>query len=186
LYSCTHTACRQTVVGSFCSTPLFLSAQFVSSAVSSCCHLVLMQWTMNIQLPLYNKVQFESEWTVPGRGGADSSVSCLESSDSSCWGDISGCDDTGSILEKYGHIKVPRIQTPVAPADPTNSSRISECTVLMSASVNYVAIWPIYDVLYLFKGCFSIWYQNPLPKNIRQCFGNLMWLHAWVESRGRA
>ena len=75
---------------------------------------------MNIRLPLYGIVQFESDWTVPGRGGADRSVSCLASSDSSCWSDISGCDDTGSILEKYSHIKVPSTQRPVTPAESTN------------------------------------------------------------------
>ena len=69
---------------------------------------------------MYGKVQFATDWSVPGRGGAKSSVSCWASSDSSWWVDISGCDDTGSVLEKYGHIKVPSIQRPVAPAGPTN------------------------------------------------------------------
>ena len=75
---------------------------------------------MNIRLPVYGKVQFASDWSVPGRGGAESSVSCLASFESSWWGDISGCDDTGSILEKYGHIKVPGIQRPVSLGGPTN------------------------------------------------------------------
>lgn len=97
---------------------------------------------MSMRLPVYRKVQFASDWSVPGRGGAESSVSCSASSNSSLWGDMSGCDDTGSVLGKYSNscIKVSGIQRLVSPASQINKFKDPRMSVLTFVSISSSAI----------------------------------------------
>jgi hypothetical protein len=125
---------------------------------------------MNIRLPVHGKVQFECDWSVPGRGGADSSVSCLASSDSSWWGDTSGCDDTASVLEKYGHIKVPSFQRPLTTAGPTN--KFKDLRMYYSNFCFSTFCWILINTLCFisFQRLFQYLVSKPTAKEYRTMF----------------